>query len=82
MLEKKIEEYLNLIKIAEKIVYSDAPWEIKYEFIFSEEISIAANKLFRLDYYDPDTSYEEDVLAWFNAVEKQAAELKLIYEVL
>ena len=38
---------------------------IIYDMIFSEHIS--RKILIDLDYYDPDTSYEEDVTAFVNA---------------
>lgn len=51
----------------ESIVESDMSWEAKYDLIFSPEISQQVFKLVRLNYYDPDTTYEEDVMAFFNA---------------
>ena len=52
---------------AESIVKSDMSWEAKYDMIFSPEISQRVFKLVRLNYYDPDTTYEEDVMAFFDA---------------
>ena len=53
---------------AEIIVESDMSWEEKYDLIFSSEISQKVCKLARgFDYYDPDTTYEEDVMAFFNS---------------
>lgn len=42
-------------------------WEEKYELIFSDRISRFVFDNCSLDYYDPDTSYEEDVKAFVNA---------------
>lgn len=42
-------------------------WEQKYDQIFSDDISVKVFNLVRLDYCDPDTSYEEDVTAFINA---------------
>ena len=54
---------------AKTIVESDMCWEAKYDLIFSEEICRRFHKLTPgLNYYDPDTTYEEDVMAWYNAV--------------
>lgn len=36
--------------------------------IFSDKISVKINSLIRLDYYDPDTTYEEDVCAYIAAL--------------
>lgn len=53
---------------AEGIVESDMSWEAKYDLIFSPEISRKVFELVRgFDYYDPDTTYEEDVMAFFNS---------------
>lgn len=43
----------------------DLEWSEKYDMIFSDKISSRVNHLF--DWYDPDTSYEEDVTAFMNA---------------
>jgi len=42
----------------------DLSWEEKYDLILSDKISVRVNHLF--DYYDPDTTYEEDVCAFMN----------------
>jgi hypothetical protein len=47
----------------DKIMNSDLSWKEKYDKIFSDDISMKVD----LDYYDPDTSYEEDILAFVNA---------------
>ena len=51
-------------------------WKTKYDLIFSEDLSRAVFKLVRLDYCDPDTSYEDDVRAFVSALEDKAAELR------
>lgn len=43
----------------------DLDWEEKYDLIFSDNISKRVYHLF--DWYDPDTSYEEDVTYFMNA---------------
>lgn len=53
---------------AKAIVESGMSWEAKYDLIFSEEISRKFSSIARgFDYYDPDTTYEEDVMAWYNS---------------
>jgi hypothetical protein len=59
---------------AKKIVASDLSWKKKYDMIFSEEVS----QKFSLDYYDPDTSYEDDVNAFMGALDEYMAEQKII----
>lgn len=41
--------------------------EDKFDLIFSQDISQAVHQEMHLDYYDPDTTYEEDVAAFMNA---------------
>lgn len=72
---ERIREYLTLFEEAKVIFDSEADWETKYDLIFSDQVSTPMNKLFRLDYYDPDTTYEEDLTAWFRAAEEKADEL-------
>lgn len=61
-------ELKELYYKAKEIVDSDISWEAKYDMIFSEDISQQFFKLASsFTYYDPDTSYEEDVMAFYNA---------------
>ena len=46
-------------------------WEEKYHLIFSDEISMKVS----FDWYDPDTSYEDDVVAFMNGFDKYIAKL-------
>ena len=61
------QELQELLKITTVIVESYLDWEDKYDLIFSEKISGRVFRLMYLDYYDPDTSYQEDVMAFFEA---------------
>jgi hypothetical protein len=74
----RIRRYLDLYEEAKTIYESDAEWETKFDLIFSDHISKPMNKLFRLDYYDPDTTYKEDVTAWFWAATDKADDLRKI----
>lgn len=56
-------------------VYNDPElsWDTKYSLIFSENISRQFTAQLdhygiRLDYYDPDSSYEDDVRAYYEAL--------------
>lgn len=53
---------------------SDLHWETKYYVIFSAKNTKVVPALrsagLSLDYYDPDTSYEEDARAFVNAVKE------------
>lgn len=52
---------------ANRILDSSLTWSEKYDLIFSDKISKKVMKIIHLDYYDPDTSYEEDVRAYMDA---------------
>lgn len=60
------EEKNKIYKRAKRIIDSDLDWNEKYNMIFSEDIS----HKFSLDYYDPDTSYKEDVMAFMDALDE------------
>jgi len=62
------------------IIDSDVTWELKYGIVFSKKVSA---KIFSgmkdiglsTDYYDPDTSYDEDVLAYKNFLEETLGDI-------
>lgn len=62
----------------ERIVDSNLEWDEKYDLIFSEDISLTVFDLIKLDYYDPDTSYEEDVQAFVQALKDKVSRLDMI----
>lgn len=64
--EKLQQTELEVYHKAKEIVASTLSWEEKYDKIFSEEIS----QQFSFEYYDPDTSYQEDVMAFMNALDE------------
>lgn len=66
--DKQMKILNRIIKINDNVndivSNADLEWEEKYELIFSEKISKKVFELINLDYYDPDTTYEEDVMAF------------------
>ena len=62
----KIGELIDLNLEAHEIINSNLSLNVKYDLIFSDDMSAKV----KLDYYDPDTSYEEDVLAWIGALDE------------
>ena len=66
---KTIQEKLEKLNKKANDIYNDTllSWEEKYDLIFSNEISKKVFSLIHLGYYDPDTSYQEDVRAFINA---------------
>ncbi len=70
---KILEELRDLQIQVNEIFNSEVSWEVKYDLIFSEQISQRVFTLIKLDYYDPDTSYQEDVTAFVNAFNEKMA---------
>lgn len=75
----KLEE---ILAFSEELIASDFPEEIIYDMIFSQKISKQVFSLFqqtpiRFDYYDPDSSYEEDYMAFINAFREYVKILKV-----
>jgi len=67
-MSKTKEKLLKINKKANDIINDEfLTWEEKYDRIFSDKISKKVFELIRLDYWDPDTSYEEDVQAFMSA---------------
>jgi radical SAM superfamily enzyme YgiQ (UPF0313 family) len=53
---------------AKRIVSSDLSWKDKYNMIFSDDVSGKVIHLF--DYYDPDSDYDDDVIAFMNGFDE------------
>ena len=61
----------KLIKKANDIFNdTDLSWSKKYDKIFSSKIASAIRKHIRIHYYDPDMSYQDDVTAYIEAINK------------
>ena len=59
---------------------SDVDWKIKYDTIFTMGIgSKIIEAGFDFNWYDPDTSYEEDVTYYFRALQDFQKGMKLLY---
>lgn len=67
-------ELRDLHAYAKKVFDDDTiDWELKYDLIFNENVSRRVFSLTQLDYYDPDTTYQEDVTAFMNAFDDEMA---------
>jgi hypothetical protein len=75
MTQSVIDKLNKTLLHVNNIYNSDLDWETKYDLIFSENVSKYVFRTIRLDYYDPDTSYEEDVTAFVNAFNDKMAEI-------
>lgn len=74
------EQLKNLQKEANEIYNSDIPWETKYKLIFSKNISRKFYELIEeinehFSYYDPDSSYDDDVIAFISAMNEKIEEI-------
>lgn len=80
----KYQELINLNEKVQKLVnQDDVDWELKFDLVFSPDVSRRIFQIFdelnvSFDYYDPDTSYEEDVLALSTALEQKIQEIKKV----
>ena len=59
---------------AKRIFTSNLDWVDKFDMIFGLKNIYNLN----LDYYDPDTSYEEDVIAFMNAFDDHMKKEEII----
>ena len=82
-----LNDTINSIMDAIAIFQSDAiTWKTKYDLIFSIHATIINPNLKKLnlslDLYNPDTSYQEDVMAYVRAIEEMEKELVAVRSVL
>lgn len=73
-------DYFELLSLVTKLNIlishptDEGGWMVRYDIVFSDNNSGRAIALYnrltnsKFDYYDPDTSYEEDVVAFVNAI--------------
>jgi predicted RNA-binding protein with EMAP domain len=79
-INQPIQKLNDILSVAQDIRQSDLPVETQYDMIFSEKISIQAYSIFKelgqsFDYYDPDTSYEEDMDYYIRALSEHISNL-------
>lgn len=81
-LYQRTAEKLNRAVTIAQLEDTDDAWETAYDLVFSKTgnrvISqcLAALDVSFADYYDPDTSYQEDVLAYVEALNKTTLKLE------
>ena len=73
-------ELSDLIKKAYTIYESTASWQCKYSLVFSDEIAGGIRRILqayslRMEWYDPDMDYEDDVRAYVSALRGLQQEL-------
>lgn len=72
----KLNAIIELSQMATSIVASEASWETKYEIIFNDISNAVEEADSRIEYYDPDSSYEDDVRAFVSALSDRANEYR------
>lgn len=82
-MSQHLAEMIGLCRLIIRIADSDINSELKYNLIFHKDVAQVIWSNFSLrsySYYDPDTSYDEDVAAFVDAVRLLLADLKKIQE--
>lgn len=76
-LTKKATKFIELAKKLRNLVDDEhVSWELKYDILFSNLKEDIKKTGFKVDYYDPDTSYEDDVRAFNDAVQRLVPEIR------
>ena len=76
----QIKDFIEVADQAQRIAESKASWETKFEIIFSDVIMGWIQKSsIEIDWCDPDTTCEEDVLAFVESLRDKARDLKMIW---
>ena len=83
-LEKQVQRFINEAQAEAGSNDDGEAWKVAYEQVFCDAVSSRIRTLFdtlhrRFDYYDPDTTYQEDVRAYANALHDRVEELKEHY---
>lgn len=74
---EKVKEFIRLADIAKEIINNEIlEWKEKYDFIFGLKVQSTTGITF--DWYDPDTTYEEDVTYYFEALMEKADRLRTL----
>lgn len=71
-----------LLKTYEYHGITEEDWKIIYDEIFSKHICHRALELYKFEWYDPDTSYEEDVRAFMGGFFEAYIKVKEILQVM
>ncbi len=69
-------EFLTLSQYAITVADSDASWETKFNIIFSDDVSAKLIRMIQLEWCDPDESWQDDVMAFIEALRDKRSELE------
>ena len=81
---KEIYNYFTLIINNALTNDSEQIWQDLYGNVFNSHFSKKINTLLKdinnsLEYYDPDTSYKDDVMAFYNAFDNKMKTLNILF---
>ena len=79
MLDKQ-KKIIELRTIVQAVIACDADWETKYDVIFEAYRDSHRDSGVSIEWSDPDTSYEEDVRAFADALEEVAVQASMIVD--
>lgn len=83
------QDYLTLLRLQKEIndaydkvmesTYSEEAWEALYHFVFSDRIVHEIWEILpSFDWFDPDTTFQEDVCAFIDAFWREMDELIIV----
>lgn len=84
MTTRILAELRQLAATVEQIVGSTADWKTKYDLVFSDNVCVRIRQLLdelgcSLNYYDPDTTYEEDLRAYADALKEKMVQINAAF---
>ena len=70
------DKYMKMFKELSGIVEDDRfGWDRKFEFCFDSGLYHEMQELYNVDYYDPDISSKEDVMAFYLATKSMCKDM-------
>jgi len=71
------DKYMKMFNELSSIVEDDRfDWDRKFEFCFDSGLHSEMQGLYEVDYYDPDTSSKEDVMAFYLAAKNMCEDMR------
>jgi len=75
----------KILTFCHELRHSDLSAQQQYDYIFSQKVSRQVTQLLKnlgenLDYYDPDSTYEEDMDAYITALSQKLNELNTLQD--
>jgi len=82
--KSELREFIEIFEYCQEIIEliddnSDPcsiEWERAYDKIFSQDVSKRALSIYRFDWYDPDTTYKDDLMHFMWGFEEAVDEVK------